>query len=113
MIAAKNNLRDKAKRSLPPPGHFVKARLVTSGISQKRLATESGLTETLLSNMLAGRRRGRHSQIAVWEAFCRMTCASGTVPTLTDFWGALLNRRLGGPGLPRRSEAKPGKKNSA
>ena len=83
MHGTKKNFR----RSIGRPGLRVKAQIVSEGIKLTRLAASAGIKPSTLSNCLAGRRRCRLTQEAIWLAFRQL---SGCDTDLQSFWGDLL-----------------------
>jgi len=79
------------RRIIGQPGLHVKAQIVSEGIKLTHLAAAAGIKPSTLSNCLAGRRRRRLTQEAIWLAFRQL---SGCDTDLQTFWGDLLTYRM-------------------
>ncbi len=90
-----NKTRDNSAKHkiLPQPRDFVKGLIVSAGIPMGRLADAAKISQSALSNYLAGIRKDRATQLMIWDAFCRL---SGQKISLADFWGELLSERIAG-----------------
>ena len=82
-----------AKGIIATPGHVVKGKIITAGVSLGQLAKAANISRPAMSNLLAGISSKPAAQVVVWEAFCRLTGSSITLP---EFWGELLSERMTG-----------------
>jgi len=68
-------------------GSSVKERIAKAGVRMGDLAKTARISRPSLSNHVVGRRRNRLVQLAIWDAYRRLT---GRHVSLRGFWGGLL-----------------------
>jgi len=68
------------------PGQSVKARIVAAGIRLGVLARAAGVAQSTLTGYLTGRRRGVAGQLAIADAFRKITRQRLDA---AEFWGDL------------------------
>ena len=74
------------RRSAPARG-----LIITAGIPLGALAVQARVSASSLSNYLAGRNRNHAVQLAIWEAYRRL---SRRGDSLAAFWGRFLSERI-------------------
>jgi len=68
------------------PGHSVKARVSGAGLRLGVLAAAAGIAQSTLTGYLTGQRRGIHGQLAIADAFRKITRQRLDA---AEFWGDL------------------------
>ena len=70
----------------------VKGRIFSRVAKLGDLAGAAGIAQSTLSQYIAGTRNKYETQIAIYNAFCRLASIAPTRRGEKAFWGALLNR---------------------
>ena len=72
-------------------GNIVKGRIISAGLSLGDVCDAAGVSQTSLSDHLAGRRRSRTIQLRILWAFNHL---AGQSLTLDEFWGPLAAKEV-------------------
>jgi len=81
-----NTQKANVARIIARPGHRVKARIIGAGLRMADVARAANLSQSSLSNYMAGRVRNPYVQVRIVIAFCELTKQTITV---REFWGDL------------------------
>lgn len=78
---------ERIQQIIGAAGNSVKARIVGSGLTLRKLAAEARISQPACSLTVRGLRRDYRTQTLIWAAFRRLT---GHDVSLEEFWGRLL-----------------------
>ncbi len=70
----------------------IKGQIVAAGLKLGDVAAEARIAQSTLSLYISGQRNNYHTQIAIYEAFCRLVGVKVTRSGEEVFWGELMNR---------------------
>lgn len=90
---AKSLRTSDSRRIIAAPGSVVKSKIFAAGLTMGQVARAGRVSQSTLSNHLAGTRSNLLTQVKIWNAFCGL---AGSKVSLADFWGELLSDRMAG-----------------